>query len=131
MRKCIFRINPAVLLGLMTDGRNLLTVENGVTPGRDKRLKKVMLDQRDGTIVIAYDQEELIHMPGDLPHMVNPQFKLVAVPENIDTLVTQIEQIADLCIEKLGAPKDTDFDIARFLRDEVVPYFEGAKARVN
>ncbi len=131
MKKCIFRISPAILLGLMTEGRNLLTVKNGVVSGRNKAIQKVAVDQRDGTITIWYNQEELIHMPGGLPEMVNPQFELMSVPENIDTLVSQIEQICDVCIEKLGAPKGAEFDVAKFLSEEVAPYFEKQKERVN
>lgn len=131
MKKCIFRISPAILLGLMTDGRNILTVENGVTPNRDRRITKVVVDQRDGTITVFYDQNELIHIPGGLPEYVNPTFKMMSAPENLDALMETVESVADLCVEKFGAPQDKPFDIVEFLRERVAPYFEQKKERVN
>ena len=131
MRKCIFRISPAILLGLMTDGRNILTVENGVTAGRNKRITKVVVDQRDGTITIFYDQDELIHIPGGLPEYVNPTFKLMSAPENVDSMFQTVDEVADLCVQKFGAPHDRPFDIVKFLRESVAPYFEKQKVRTN
>ena len=131
MRKCLFRINPATLLDLLCSGRFLLTVENGAVSGRKKRVKKVAVDPNDGAVGIWYEQEEFVHLPGEMLEHVNPSISLVEVPADIDKLASQIQGIADLCIEKLGAPSGVDFDIVEFLRDTIAPFFEKPKERVN
>ena len=131
MRKCLFRINPATLLDLVSDGRYLLTVQGGVPSRRAKCVKKVAVDPQDGTIGVWYEQEEVVHLPGEMLEHVNPQISLVEVPSDIDKLASQIQGIADLCIEKLGAPSGVDFDIVEFLRDNIAPFFAKQKERVN
>jgi hypothetical protein len=115
----------------MTDGRNLLTVENGVTAGRNKRVTKVVVDQRDGTIAIFYDQDELIHTLGGQTEHVNPTFKLMSAPEDTYAMFQTVEDVADLCVQKFGAPHDKTFDIVEFLRESVAPYYEKQKERTN
>jgi len=131
MKKYILRVNPAILLGLFSTGRNLMTVEKGVQGGADKYIKKVFVDSRTGTISIMYEQNEVIILSGDIPSFVNPEFSIIGVPENIDNLVTQIQTIADLCVERLGAPKGKAFDIVEFLRENVAPYIENRERFVN
>lgn len=131
MRKYIFRVNPALLLGLFSNGRNLMTVERGIQGGPEKRIKKVFVDPRNGTISIMYEQAELVLTPGDIPSFVNPEFSLVSVPENIDNLVSQVQDIADLCVERLGAPRGQAFDVVEFLREQVAPYMENRERFVN
>ena len=112
-------------------GRSILAVKHGIDPTTNKKIVKVGLNQQTAVIEIVYAQYDLIERPGDSLETVSPEFSLLSVPEGEGALAHTVQEITDLCVEQLGAPKGQAFDVVEFLRQSVVPRVNQAMERVN
>ncbi len=137
MQKCVIKFNPAVLLQIFESRSSLLEVVGGADARKTKEITKVRVHPKTGEIAIYYDQQELIDQPNieAIVKEISPAIGVADIPDDISAFTTALQQIADVCVHKLGAPKGEPFDIPTFLTEKVAPYIfevsEGGKKRAN
>ncbi len=137
MQKCVIKFNPAVLLQIFQSRRSLLEVKGGADPGKNQGITMVRVHPTSSEIAIYYDQQELIDQPNieAIVKEVTPAIGVADIPDDISAFTTALQEIADMCVHKLGAPRGEPFDIPTFLAEKVAPFIfevaDGGKKRVN
>lgn len=137
MQKCVMKLNPAVLLQIFQNRRSLLEVKCGADSMKTQGITMVQAHERTGEIAIFYEQQELVDLPSQelIVKEIHPNIGIADLPDDINDLTKALQEIADVCVHKLGYPAGQALDIPTFLTETIAPFIcgvsDGEKRRLN